>query len=264
MGGPGEAVRSGRPRGGEAVDRRDHVNRATPAHPVRPEPGMQRNGRSTAPAPSTTTRPLKGRQMEPFTGHDAIDHDEPPVHNGRVSQLKRLGIPGLLAEMYADRIDWHQIARLVQRGCPPRLALHIVRRPMPGVGASSPSHLWRGKRRPEDMRHAMRRPPEKNSRCVRKITMEIVMAGQSTENMEYVRRLLKQKQPGFAAALELAVDLVERELSSPEMPRDISVLLRAHHPGHGGSAHPLAVRRSRKDNQARRHRRGDSGNVGAA
>ena len=52
--------------------------------------------------------------------------------------------------------------------------------------------------------------------------MEMVMAGQSTENMEYVRRLLKQKQPGFAAALKLAVDLVERDLCSPEMPRDIS------------------------------------------
>jgi hypothetical protein len=80
-----------------------------------------------APAPSTTTHPLKGRRMEPFTGHDAIDHDEPPVHNWRVSQLKRPGIPGLLAEVYADRIDWHQVARLVQRGCPPRLALRIVR-----------------------------------------------------------------------------------------------------------------------------------------
>jgi hypothetical protein len=58
--------------------------------------------------------------------------------------------------------------------------------------------------------------------CVRKKTMEIVITGQSTENMEYVRRLLKKKQPGFAAALELAVDLLERELCSPEMPRDIS------------------------------------------
>jgi hypothetical protein len=52
---------------------------------------------------------------------------------------------------------------------------------------------------------------------VRKITMEIVMTRQSAENMEYVRRLLKQKQPGFAAVLELAADLVERELSSPEI-----------------------------------------------
>jgi hypothetical protein len=29
--------------------------------------------------------------------------------------------------MYADHIDWHQVARLVRRGCPPRLALRIVR-----------------------------------------------------------------------------------------------------------------------------------------
>jgi hypothetical protein len=64
--------------------------------------------------------------MELYTDHEAIDHDEWLVHNWRVSQLKRLGISGTLAEIYADRIDWHQIARLVQRGCPPRLALRIV------------------------------------------------------------------------------------------------------------------------------------------
>ena len=64
--------------------------------------------------------------MEPFTVPNVIDHGESLVHNWRVSQLKRLGIPGPLAETYADRIDWRQIARLVQRGCPPRLALRIV------------------------------------------------------------------------------------------------------------------------------------------
>ena len=64
--------------------------------------------------------------MKPFTVPDVIDHDESLVHNWRVSQLKRLGISGALAETYADRIDWHQVARLVQRGCPPRLALRIV------------------------------------------------------------------------------------------------------------------------------------------
>jgi hypothetical protein len=65
--------------------------------------------------------------MEPPTAeHDATDHDRLLVHNWRVSQLTRLGIPGPLAEVYADRIDWHQIARLVQRGCPPRLALRIA------------------------------------------------------------------------------------------------------------------------------------------
>ena len=52
--------------------------------------------------------------------------------------------------------------------------------------------------------------------------MAIFMTEQSARNMEYVRKLLKQKQPRFAAALELAVDLAERELSSPEMVRDVS------------------------------------------
>ena len=62
----------------------------------------------------------------PTTGHNAIVHDESPVHRWRVSQLQRLGIPGALAEVHADHIDWHEAARLVQRGCPPRLALRIV------------------------------------------------------------------------------------------------------------------------------------------
>jgi hypothetical protein len=67
--------------------------------------------------------------MEPRTAeHEATDDDRDRllVHDWRVSQLTRLGIPGPLAEVYADRIDWHQIARLVQRGCPPRLALRIA------------------------------------------------------------------------------------------------------------------------------------------
>jgi hypothetical protein len=65
--------------------------------------------------------------MEPsITGHDAISRDDLLVHDWRVSQLERLGLSGPLAEIYVDCIDWHQIARLVQRGCPPRLALRIV------------------------------------------------------------------------------------------------------------------------------------------
>jgi len=61
------------------------------------------------------------------TGHDAVEDGMLSVHRWRVSQVARLGIPATLAEMYADRIDWHQVARLVRRGCPPRLALRIVR-----------------------------------------------------------------------------------------------------------------------------------------
>jgi hypothetical protein len=53
------------------------------------------------------------------------------------------------------------------------------------------------------------------------MTMETVISEQSTENMAYVRRLLRQKQPGFSAALELAVLLAERWQASPELPGDI-------------------------------------------
>jgi hypothetical protein len=65
------------------------------------------------------------------------------------------------------------------------------------------------------------------SEFTQELTMAMVVTQQSTENMEYVRRLLKQKQPGFAAALELAVDLVERDLESPEEPCDISPAVRS-------------------------------------
>ena len=46
------------------------------------------------------------------------------------------------------------------------------------------------------------------------MTMATVNSEQSAENMEYVRRLLKQKQPGFSAALESTMDLMGRELES--------------------------------------------------
>ena len=45
---------------------------------------------------------------------------------GACHSSARLGVPATLAEVYADRIDWHQFARLVQRGCPLRLALRIT------------------------------------------------------------------------------------------------------------------------------------------
>jgi hypothetical protein len=48
------------------------------------------------------------------------------VHDWRVGRLSRLGVPRALAEVYADHLDWHQVARLVQHGCPPPLALRIA------------------------------------------------------------------------------------------------------------------------------------------
>jgi hypothetical protein len=49
---------------------------------------------------------------------------------------------------------------------------------------------------------------------------------QAMENMEYVRRLLEQKQPGFAACLEFAASLVETShgASSPSAPPDLARL----------------------------------------
>ena len=68
-----------------------------------------------------------GRAGEPImTTHKGLDEEELLVHNWRVDRLTRLGVPWSLAEVYADRLDWHQVARLVQRGCPPRLALRIA------------------------------------------------------------------------------------------------------------------------------------------
>jgi len=60
------------------------------------------------------------------TRHEPINHEDLLVHNWRVSRLVSVGIPEPLAEMYADRIDWHQVAQLVRRGCTPLLALRIV------------------------------------------------------------------------------------------------------------------------------------------
>ena len=57
---------------------------------------------------------------------EAVHDEELLVHDWRVDRLTRLGVPESLAQVYADRLDWHQVARLVQRGCPPRLALRIV------------------------------------------------------------------------------------------------------------------------------------------
>jgi hypothetical protein len=59
-------------------------------------------------------------------GHEVIDPDDLLVHEWRVTQLTRLGIQWSLAQAAADQVDWHQVAKLVQHGCPSRLALQIV------------------------------------------------------------------------------------------------------------------------------------------
>jgi hypothetical protein len=49
------------------------------------------------------------------------------IHAWRAEQLRRLGLTRVLAETFAGLVDWHEIAALVARGCPPSLALEIAR-----------------------------------------------------------------------------------------------------------------------------------------
>jgi hypothetical protein len=63
-----------------------------------------------------------------------IDLDSQPVavdqllvHEWRTGRLRDLGLPRSLAEDFADQVDWHVLAALVERGCPAELALEIVR-----------------------------------------------------------------------------------------------------------------------------------------
>jgi hypothetical protein len=66
-------------------------------------------------------------QRTVVVGQEAVDLESQLVHEWRVTRLTGLGIPWPVAEADADRVDWHQIAGLVRRGCPPMLALRIVR-----------------------------------------------------------------------------------------------------------------------------------------
>ena len=56
---------------------------------------------------------------------ECLDEDV-VVHEWRREQLQCLGLPKILADSFADDVDWHLIADLVGRGCPPGLALEIA------------------------------------------------------------------------------------------------------------------------------------------
>jgi hypothetical protein len=53
--------------------------------------------------------------------------EETRVYAWRVEQLSGLGLSQVIASAVASFVDWHEIARLVERGCSPELALEIVR-----------------------------------------------------------------------------------------------------------------------------------------
>jgi hypothetical protein len=70
--------------------------------------------------------------MEPIMISDAelvedSSDEELLIHAWRVEQLQRLGLPHILAETFAELVDWHEIADLIARGCTPGLALEIAR-----------------------------------------------------------------------------------------------------------------------------------------
>ncbi|HEX4518382.1 MAG TPA: hypothetical protein VH063_02260 [Gaiellaceae bacterium] len=47
----------------------------------------------------------------------------------RVERLRNLGVPFVLAELFGDRpdrLDWHALEDLIDRGCPLDLALEIL------------------------------------------------------------------------------------------------------------------------------------------
>lgn len=62
--------------------------------------------------------------MDTLTDHSAEDER---VYAWRVEQLANLGLSNYIASAVATFVDWHEIARLVQSGCSPELALEIVR-----------------------------------------------------------------------------------------------------------------------------------------
>jgi len=49
------------------------------------------------------------------------------VREWRAEQLRRLGVPSIVAEAFADDVDWHALSALIERGCPLGLAFDIVR-----------------------------------------------------------------------------------------------------------------------------------------
>jgi hypothetical protein len=96
---------------------------AVPAMTAQPVEAMVQGG-------TAAKRVREERRMEPTTiaplqsGYE-IDEDV-LVHAWRTEQPGRLGLSRLLAEAFADMVDWRAIAEPVGRGCPPELALRIA------------------------------------------------------------------------------------------------------------------------------------------
>lgn len=68
---------------------------------------------------------MSRRTAAPLAPEESNEKDD-AVHAWRVRQLTRLGLASVVAEAVADRVDWHEVARLVSCGCPAPLAVAII------------------------------------------------------------------------------------------------------------------------------------------
>ena len=55
------------------------------------------------------------------------ESEEVRIYAWRVEQLAKLGLSTVIAHAVATFVDWHDVARLVEKGCPLELALEIAR-----------------------------------------------------------------------------------------------------------------------------------------
>jgi hypothetical protein len=59
-------------------------------------------------------------------GSERFPEEELVLQAWRRTQLRRLGVGRGLADRYAEDVDWHDVSALVDRGCPPDLAMAIL------------------------------------------------------------------------------------------------------------------------------------------
>ncbi len=71
---------------------------------------------------------MRGAPMdEPVEVEIEQESEDVRVYDWRVEQLRNLGVSTWMAGAVANLVDWHEVACLVRRGCPPELALEITR-----------------------------------------------------------------------------------------------------------------------------------------
>jgi hypothetical protein len=101
-----------------------------------PGPGMRGPAAGCVRSPSVApgkADPVGGRKPGMSEGHRVLPaqcrHDGPPadVATWRRCRLLEAGFPAALAErLAAGHIDLHALLQLVDRGCPPELAAHML------------------------------------------------------------------------------------------------------------------------------------------